>query len=136
MGRGMDVVSCVAQLSAASGEGVSVQDIARALQRDRSQISRTLAALADERLVSRGHDGRYRLAWGWYASAEQLIERRLRSEGLTILDELSQAVGEACFLGVLEGDATVTIVESSWVDPESSAHGSGEASRSRSRWDG
>lgn len=112
MGRGMDVVSCVAEMSAASGRGVSVQDIARALQRDRSQISRTLAALADERLVSRGPDGRYRLAWGWYASAEQLVERRLRSEGLTILDELSEAVGEACFLGVLEGDATVTIVES------------------------
>jgi len=108
----MDVVSCVAELSAASGQGVSVQTIARALERDRSQVSRTLAALAEEQLVSRGSDGGYRLAWGWYASAEQLVERRLRSEGLTILDELSRAVGEACFLGVLEGDATVTIVES------------------------
>lgn len=112
MGRGMDVVSCVAEMSAASGEGVSVQSIARALGRDRSQVSRTLAALADERLVSRGADGGYRLAWGWYASAEQLVERRLHSEGLTILDDLAEAVGEACFLGVLEGDATVTIVES------------------------
>jgi len=112
MGRGMDVVACVADLSAASEQGVSVQAIARALGRDRSQVSRTLAALAEERLVSRGSDGGYRLAWGWYASAEQLVERRLRSEGLTILDELSEAVGEASFLGVLEGDTTVTIVES------------------------
>lgn len=112
MGRGMDVVSCVAEMSAVSGQGVSVQTIARALQRDRSQVSRTLAALAEEQLVSRGPDGRYRLAWAWYASAQQLVERRLRSEGLTILDELSADVGEACFLGVLEGDATVTIVES------------------------
>ncbi|WP_433675054.1 IclR family transcriptional regulator [Microbacterium gorillae] len=112
MGRGMDVISCLADMSAAGEQGVSVQDIARALERDRSQISRTLAALAEEQLVSRGSDGRYRLAWSWYASAEQLVERRLRVEGRTILDELSESAGEACFLGVLEGDATVTIVES------------------------
>jgi DNA-binding IclR family transcriptional regulator len=112
MGRGIDVLSCVAQLSASSAYGASVQDIARELQRDRSQISRTLAALAAERLVTRGPDGRYRLSWGWYAAAEQLVDRRLRSEGLTILDDLSATVGEACFLGVLAGDATVTVVES------------------------
>jgi DNA-binding IclR family transcriptional regulator len=108
----MEVVSCVAELSAISARGASVQDIARALGRDRSQVSRTLAALAAERLVTRGPDGRYRLAWGWYAAAEQLADRRLHAEGLTILDELSASVGEACFLGILQGDATVTVVES------------------------
>lgn len=112
MGRGFDVLSALADLMRDSPAGASVQEVAHALGRERSQISRTLSALADQRLVVRGDDHRYRLSWGWYAAAQDLTDRRLRSAGLGVLDELAAATGEASFLGVLRGDSTLTIVES------------------------
>lgn len=112
MGRGFDVLSALADLLPGSPAGATVQDVAQALGRERSQVSRTLSALADQGLVVRGDDQRYRLGWGWYAAAQDLTDRRMRATGVEILDELASSVGEACFLGVLQGDSTLTIVES------------------------
>lgn len=112
MGRGFDVLSALAARSTRTPGGVSVQDVAHALDRERSQVSRTLSALADRGLVVRGEDQRYRLAWSWYAAAQDLTERRLHTAGLQVLDDLAEAVGEACFLGVLQGDSTLTVAES------------------------
>ena len=112
MGRGFDILSALAELLPGSPGGATVQDVAQALGRERSQVSRTLSALADQHLVVRGEDHRYRLSWGWYAAAQGLTDRRMGTVGLAVLDELAAAVGEACFLGVLQGDSTLTIVES------------------------
>lgn len=117
MGRGFEVISCLARLSTDTGidrsvNGATVGDVAHALGRDRSQVSRILAALAVQGLVVRGADLRYSLAWEWYASAQELTERRLRTTGLGVLEDLADEVGEACFLGELSGDSTRTIVES------------------------
>ncbi|TGY36766.1 IclR family transcriptional regulator [Microbacterium laevaniformans] len=112
MGRGFDVVAAMVALSPMHADGVSVQQVAQQLGRDRSQVSRTLAAVHDEGLAVRDSEGRYRLSWDWYATAQELVHRRLRSAGLAVLDDLAAASGEACFLSVLSGDATVTIVES------------------------
>lgn len=117
MGRGFEVLSCLAALTADDGHGhpahgATVADVAAALDRDRSQVSRILAALAQHHLVTRGPDRRYTLAWEWYAAAQELTERRLRSIGLGILEDLADQLGEACFLGVLTGASTTTIVES------------------------
>ena len=112
MGRGFDVLSALAELMPGSPAGASVHEVAQALGRERSQVSRTLSALADQQLVVRSDDHRYRLSWGWYAAAQDLTDRRLRSTGLEVLDELAATTGEACFLGVLRGDSTLTIVES------------------------
>ena len=112
MGRGFSVLSALAQLTSQEPFSASVQDVAHALGRERSQISRTLSALASKHLVVRAEDQRYRLAWSWYAAAQELTQRRLRTIGLSVLDELADSVGEACFIGTLQGDATLTIVES------------------------
>ena len=112
MGRGFDVLSALADLSREHLDGVSVRDVASALGRERSQVSRTLSALAHRGLVVRDEDHGYRLAWNWYATAQDLTDRRLRTAGLAVLDDLAETIGEACFLGVLQGDSTLTIVES------------------------
>lgn len=112
MGRGFEVLSRLARLMSEQHAGASVLDVARSLGRDRSQISRTLAALAETGLAVRDAAGDYRLSWDWYARARELVDGRLRTTGLSILDDLAESVGEACFLGVLAGDSTVTIVES------------------------
>lgn len=111
MGRGLEVISCLAGLMAETHQSASVLEIAKALGRERSQVSRTLAALAEEGLAVRDAGG-YRLSWEWYAIAQQLVDGRLRTVGLSIMDALAAAVGESCFLGVLAGDSTVTVVES------------------------
>jgi DNA-binding IclR family transcriptional regulator len=112
MGRGFAVISCLAQLTSERHGGVTVLEVARALGRERSQVSRTLSALAANGLAMRDADGHYRLAWGWYATARELVDGRLHTVGLSIIDGLAEATGEACFLGVLAGDGTVTIAES------------------------
>ncbi|MDQ1075727.1 MULTISPECIES: IclR family transcriptional regulator [Microbacterium] len=109
--RAFDVIASLALLTR-EGQGASATDVARALGRERSHVSRTLAALADQDVVARDAGRRYRLSWAWYTAAEDLVDRRLRLEGLSVLDELAATTGEAVFLGVLRGDTTVTIVES------------------------
>ncbi len=109
--RAFDVVAAVASLTG-TGRGATATDVARALERERSHVSRTLAALAENDVVVRDDERRYRLSWAWYTAAEDLVDRRLRLEGVAALDDLAAATGEAAFLGVLRGDTTVTIVES------------------------
>ncbi|GAA4342280.1 IclR family transcriptional regulator [Microbacterium rhizosphaerae] len=112
MGRGFEVISSLAELTSRRGTGATVQEVARALGRERSQVSRTLSALAASGHAVRDAEGRYRLAWGWYATAREVVDGRLHTVGLSIIDRLADTTGEACFLGVLAGDSTVTIAES------------------------
>jgi len=109
--RAFDVVASLALLTGGD-QGASATDVARRLGRERSYVSRTLAALAEQRVIERDADRRYRISWAWYTAAEDLVDRRLRLEGLTVLDDLASTTGEAAFLGVLRGDTTVTIAES------------------------
>ena len=90
----------------------TVSAIADALGRERSQVSRTLASLDRSGLVTRGTDRSFTLAWGWYAAAQELSSQRMRTHGLVVLDDLSSQLGEAAFLSVLQGDTTLTTLES------------------------
>lgn len=111
MGRGFDVLSAVAALID-EGRPTAVSEIARTLGRERSQVSRTLATLTRSGLVVRRDDRSFALAWGWYAAAQELTAQRMRTHGLTALDELSSLLDEAAFLSVLQGDTTLTTLES------------------------
>lgn len=112
MGRGMAVLDALGRLTAVPPHRASVAEIASELDRDRSQVSRTLSFLAAEGYALRGPDRGYQLSWDSYAAAQDLTERRLRTDGLTAIEGLSAVTGEACFLGELAGDSTVTIAES------------------------
>jgi len=112
MGRGFAVVSAMVELTTDAPHRATVAEVADKLGRDRSQVSRTLKALADEGLITRDPDLAYRLSWDWYATAQELTKCRLLTDGLTVLDTLSSQTGEACFLGQLAGNSTVTIAES------------------------
>lgn len=107
----MEALSALAAATSASPVGASVTEVAGALGRDRSQVSRTLAALSTHGLAERAHSN-YRVSTQPYASAQALTEFRLRTDGLTVLERLSSRVQTPCFLGELNGDSTVTIAES------------------------
>lgn len=112
MGRGFEVISALAEVTRTPPFRAGVSAVAARLGRDRSQVSRALASLEVLGFVVRAADRAYRLSWNWYAAAQELTDRRLRVDGLDLLEQLSETSDEACFLGVLEGDSTVTIVES------------------------
>lgn len=87
-------------------------DIAVELGKDRSQVSRNLRSAEQAGFLSRTSQRSYTLDWSLFTDAQLLTERRLQSDGGTALDALAAETDEACFLGVLHGDSTVTIGES------------------------
>jgi DNA-binding IclR family transcriptional regulator len=111
MGRGIQAVLAVGARHAAGLPGGTVADIAADLGRDRSQVSRNLRSAEHEGFLSRTSRS-YALDWSLLTDAQILTERRLQTDGGTALDSLASATDEACFLGVLYGDSTVTIGES------------------------
>lgn len=111
MGRGLDVLTALAALIK-DRQRATVGEIARALGRERSQISRTLSTLDRAGLVERHPDRSFTLAWSWYAAAQELTAQRLLAHGLEALESLSSLLGEATFLSLLQGDTTLTTLES------------------------
>ncbi len=87
-------------------------DIAVDLGKDRSQVSRNLRSAEQEGFLTRTSQRTYTLDWSVLTDAQLLTERRLQSDGGSALEVLARETDEACFLGVLSGDSTVTIGES------------------------
>jgi IclR family pca regulon transcriptional regulator len=112
MGRGITAVLAVGARHAAGHSGGTVADIAADLGKDRSQVSRNLRSGEQEGFLIRTSQRTYTLDWSVLTDAQLLTERRLQSDGGTALDALAGETDEACFLGVLHGDSTVTIGES------------------------
>ncbi|MDF2049664.1 IclR family transcriptional regulator [Arthrobacter sp. Cr_A7] len=112
MGRGIMAVLAVGSRHAAGHAGGTVADIAAGLGKDRSQVSRYLRGAEQEGFLTRTNQRTYSLDWSVLTDAQLLTERRLQSDGGTALDTLARQTDEACFLGVLHGDSTVTIGES------------------------
>lgn len=111
MGRGLDVLTALAGFCERPPYRAAVVDIAAELGRERSQVSRTLHYLVEHGLAVRSGK-QYEVSWDWYAQAQAVTSRRLRTDGLTVLESLAVETGEAVFLSLLQGDSTVTIVES------------------------
>lgn len=110
MGRGLDILEALAQTTAGGLLGTSPAGLSKHMGRDRSQISRSLAVMAEEGYVLR-ESRNASLNWRLYADAQELTAHRLRTDGQTALEGMVEDTGESCYLGVLIGDTTVTIAE-------------------------
>ncbi|TLM86067.1 IclR family transcriptional regulator [Pseudarthrobacter sp. NamE5] len=122
MGRGIMALLAVGWRHEAGFSGGTVADIATELGKDRSQVSRNLRSAEQEGFLARTSQRKYSLGWSLLTDAQLLTERRLQSDGATALETLARETDEACFLGVLHADSTVTIGES--VPPSSNLVGS------------
>ena len=113
--KGLDALSALARATADGrrhGTAVTVSELARRMDRDRSQLSRMLTAMtAEEFTVRDDASGGVTPHWRLYATARDLTAHRLRTDGLTALEGMAAETGESCYLGVLVGDTTVTIAE-------------------------
>jgi len=112
MGRGIMALLAVGSRHAAEHPGGTVAEIAAGLGKDRSQVSRYLRSAEQEGFLARTVHRTYALDWEVFTDAQQLTARRLESDGATALDTLAGETDEACFLGILHGNSTVTIGES------------------------
>jgi DNA-binding IclR family transcriptional regulator len=111
MGRGLMAVLAVGSRHAAGRPGASVAEVAADLEKDRSQVARSLRTAEQEGFLVRS--GRaYTLGWDFFTDAQLITASRLESDGAAALETLAAGTDEACFLGVLQGDSTVTIGES------------------------
>ncbi|MFP3580881.1 IclR family transcriptional regulator [Arthrobacter sp. SIMBA_036] len=111
MGRGMMAILALGARHAQGYDGGSVADIAAQLDKDRSQVSRSLKGAQLEGFLARNDQRNYSLDWSILTDAQLVTEQRLRTDGLTALEGLATETNEACFLGVLSGNSTVTIAE-------------------------
>jgi len=113
--KGLDALSALARATADGRRhdtAVTVSELARRMDRDRSQLSRMLTAMTAEEFAVRDEaSGGVAPHWRLYAAARDLTAHRLRTDGLTALEGMAAETGESCYLGVLVGDTTVTIAE-------------------------
>ena len=104
------VLSAIADESGESQE-LAVTDIARAVGRERSQVSRMLKSLAACGLVEQDAATRaYRLGWQLYALAASSGDQRLLALGRPVLADLSAQTGEVALLSVLRGSRVLTVL--------------------------
>jgi DNA-binding IclR family transcriptional regulator len=109
--RGVEALLTLASDEAAAEGGLGVTRVARMLGREKTQVSRTLATLAEYGLVDRDPDTRaYRLGWRIYAMAQTAGSRHLLDSARPLLADLVARFGEGAHLSVLQGAEVVTVL--------------------------
>jgi IclR family KDG regulon transcriptional repressor len=109
--RGLDVLAALGSDAAVAEGGLGVTQIAALTGQEKSQVSRTLAVLAERGLAERAPGSpAYRLGWGCFALAARAGEPRLLAEAARILSVLVEEVGEAAHLSALRGREVLTLL--------------------------
>lgn len=112
--RGLAVLQALGSEQAVRQGGLGVVRVAELVGEDKSQVSRTLATLAEEGYVERSADTRsYRLGWRLYALAGQAGDRRLLAAAAPTLERLVAELGETAHLSVLRGPEVLTVLSRS-----------------------
>ncbi len=94
--------------------GLGVVRVADLIGREKSQVSRTLKALAESGLVDRDPSTlHYRLGWRFFALAARAGEQRLLKVAPPLLERLEKSLGETVHLSVLQGTEVLTVLSRS-----------------------
>ena len=110
IGRRMELVACLLDHEASTGRGMGVVSVAARMGREKSQISRGLAALANEGLAERDQES---LEFGVGPTLLALAARSgvpdLVRSALPVLERLAATTGERVDLAVLDDGQALTI---------------------------
>ncbi|MER6977649.1 IclR family transcriptional regulator [Streptomyces carpinensis] len=90
-------------------DGLNVADVARALGREKSVVSRQLRSLLEAGLITRRPSGRYELSWRLFALAVRAGDQRLTKLAAPLLLRLSETVRERSYLTVLSDGEVLTV---------------------------
>jgi DNA-binding IclR family transcriptional regulator len=106
----LEVLEVLGTPEALRYHGLGVNRVAELTARDKGQISRTLATLADAGFVQRDRStGRYRLGFQLYALASRTSEARLVEESGRFLRKVVNLTHETTHLCVLRGGNVLTL---------------------------
>ena len=109
LGRGLDALLALSTPDAAR-DGLGVSHLADLLRVDKSQMSRTLATLADRGFVTRDPDSlAYRLGWRIFSLAALSGDAPLIAAARPVLLKLVAELGESAPLSVRQGDQVLTL---------------------------
>lgn len=87
-----------------------VGEVARALGLPKSTTSELMSSLADQRLLSRMAQGRYRLGWRLFELGQTLLDTtKFRVEARKVMKELVECWEETVHLAVLDGVQAVYV---------------------------
>jgi IclR family KDG regulon transcriptional repressor len=110
--RALDLLDALASEDAVAEGGWGVNRLAGYLDRDKSQVSRTLRVLADAGYIERDPGSmRYRIGWHVFALAARAGDQRLLTAAAPIMRRLVEHdLGERIHLTVLRGTEVLTIL--------------------------
>lgn len=112
--RAIAILEVLGSRDGTAGQGIGVVQIARMVNREKSQVSRMLKTLAEAGLVIRDPDSlRYRLGWRLFALAASAADQHLLALAPPVLRQLVARVGERAHLSVLEGKNVLTLLSES-----------------------
>jgi DNA-binding IclR family transcriptional regulator len=108
--RDMEILEALAVHTDGRADALGVSRVAELTGREKSQISRALAALADEGLVERDPETLgYRLGWRLFALAARTLESRLVAVATPYLRGVVARIQETTVLCVLRGNDVLTV---------------------------
>jgi IclR family transcriptional regulator, KDG regulon repressor len=111
LGRGMAILFALGGAEEVPTGGLGVMRIAELLNEDKSQVSRSLKALAKSGLVERDPATRgYRLGWRLFTLAAQAGDPRLLVAAEPVLAELVSELGETGHVSVLQSTEVMTVL--------------------------
>lgn len=109
--RAIAILTTLGSPDATGSDGLGVAQIARLIGQDKSQVSRTLKALADSGFVIRDPESlRFRLGWRLFTLAASAADQQLLTLAPQVLRRLVAHVQEAAHLSVLEGREVLTLM--------------------------
>ncbi|MHA7262243.1 IclR family transcriptional regulator [Arthrobacter sp. TMN-37] len=100
----------VDQSGTAEPFGLTVAELSRVLEREKSIVSRQLKPLVELGLVERGDDGRHRLGWRLFAVAAQAGDQRLLLLAPPVMRELTRLLRECVHLSIRRNTEVLTIL--------------------------
>lgn len=110
LSRDLEVLEVLGAPEALRSHGLGVNRVAELTARDKGQISRTLATLADAGFVERDRaTGKYRLGFQLYSLASRTAEARFVEEAGRYLRKVVNLTHETTHLCVLRGGNVLTL---------------------------
>lgn len=106
-------LEALSDADAAGRTGLTVSQLARAVQRDKSAVSRQLGPLVDMGLVERTLDGRHHVGWRLFTLAARAGDQRLLLLAPPVMRRLAALTRERVHLSVLHGRDVLTVLSES-----------------------
>jgi DNA-binding IclR family transcriptional regulator len=107
------LLEALADVDSDGRDGLSVAELARALGRDKSVISRQLKPLVALGLVERHGEGRHSLGWRLFAIAAHAGDQRLLLLAPPVMRRLTQLLRERVHFSIRRGTDVLTILSES-----------------------